>query len=181
MMIALCSMIDNPADVSKFVRIYRKYRRTMYTVAFDVLNNVHDAEDAVQNSLINVIGILYKIADQDVPRARCKNLMITIAKNEAVDLQRKKNHLPIPDEKVERTGDNRDVADLYIEMEDYRNLVRYIGELRESYQDVLRLRIVYDLTAKETANILHISEDNVNMRLLRAKQQLAKKLKEGRE
>lgn len=180
-MIALCNMIDNPEESSKFVRIYKTYRKTMYAVAYDLVKNVHDAEDIVQGSMESLIDILYKIKAQDIGGSRCKNLMITIAKNEAYDLLRKQNHMPLLEEDVRESADNRNVEELYIEMEDYKTLIRCINELNESYQDVLRLRVFYELSAKETAKIVHTTEENVNVRFMRAKRQLKEKLKESRK
>jgi hypothetical protein len=46
-MIVYLSMIDTPEDRSKFERLYIEYRDIMYHVAFKILQNEHDAEDAV--------------------------------------------------------------------------------------------------------------------------------------
>ena len=56
-MIILCDMIDSKENLSKFHRIYEKYKNTMYIVAYDISKNSHDAEDIVENSLIKVIYI----------------------------------------------------------------------------------------------------------------------------
>ena len=95
-MILLFDMIDNPDDLSKFQQIYEKYKNTMYYVAYDVTKNTYDAEDVVQISLIKLIDILYKIDKQDISKPRCKNLMITITKNTAIDFLRKSKHDPVP-------------------------------------------------------------------------------------
>ena len=84
-MMFLCSMIDSEEKRSKFERIYSEYRITMYSVAFDVTKNYHDAEDIVEEALVKVIGILNKIDPENIGTQKCKNLMITIAKNQAVD------------------------------------------------------------------------------------------------
>jgi|GEM_PF-4774948 len=77
----LCDMIDGKENLSKFQRIYVKYKNTMYSVAYDILKNSHDAEDIVETSLIKVIDILNNIDDAEIGSSRCKNLMITITKN----------------------------------------------------------------------------------------------------
>ena len=158
----LFSMVENEKDLSKFQRIYDQYKNMMYWVAYDITKNTHDAEDVVQLSLIKLIDILYRIEEEEIGRSRCKNLLITITKNTAIDHLRKASHAPIPFETVE----------------DYKKLIQCIDKLDEKYTEVLRLRLLHHLSARETAKILNISEFNVNTRLLRAKRLLAELLRE---
>lgn len=177
-MILLFDMIDNSDDLSKFQQIYEKYKNTMYYVAYDVTKNTYDAEDVVQLSLIKLIDILYKIDKQDITKPRCKNLMITITKNTAIDFLRKSKHEPVPYESIENPGICQSSEDIVIEAEDYHNLIQCINELEDKYRDVLRLRILHHLSAKEASKILNTSESNINTRLMRAKKILKDRLKE---
>lgn len=180
-MIAFYSMIDNEMNLSKFRRIYELYKNMMYLVAYDICKNSHDAEDVVENSLIKVIGVLDEIQDEEIARPRCKNLMITITKNTAIDFMRKDGRMPMPCMDVDECQTEKSAEDLYIEMENYEELIACIDELDENYRDVLRLRILHHLNAKETGDILNISEYNVNTRLMRARKLLADKLREHGE
>ncbi|MDO5403527.1 MAG: sigma factor-like helix-turn-helix DNA-binding protein [Eubacteriales bacterium] len=63
-------------------------------------------------------------------------------------------------------------------MEDYQKVISCINEMDDKYRDVLRLRILHRLNSKETGKILNISEYNVNVRFMRAKVILARKLEE---
>lgn len=177
-MIYLLDMIDSADNLSKFQQIYEKYKNTMYYVAFDITKNSHDAEDIVQLSLLKLIDILYKIEEDDISKPRCKNLMITITKNTAIDHLRKIDASPVPYEHIDFTESSRSSEELYIEAEDYQTLIKCIDEMEDKYRDVLRLRILHGLNAKETAKILNTNEFNVNTRLMRAKKSLASKLKE---
>ena len=177
-MLILCNMIDNPADLSKFQRIYNRYHNTMYLVAYDILRNVHDAEDTVANSLIKVIGILNKIEADDIDRARGKNLMITIAKNTALDHKKRVENKLIPKESVEDYRLDRGAEDIYIDTENYKELIECINELDDKYRDVFRLKVLYELSSKEVGDLLSITEQNVNMRYMRAKAMLRQKLEE---
>ena len=174
----LFSMVENEKDLSKFQRIYDQYKNMMYWVAYDITKNTHDAEDVVQLSLIKLIDILYRIEEEEIGRSRCKNLLITITKNTAIDHLRKASHAPIPFETVEKPDTSRSAEDLYIETEDYKKLIQCIARLDEKYTEVLRLRLLHHLSAREPAKILNISEFNVNTRLLRAKRLLAELLRE---
>lgn len=176
-MMFLCSMIDSEEKRSKFERIYSEYRITMYSVAFDVTKNYHDAEDIVEEALVKVIGILNKIDPENIGTQKCKNLMITIAKNQAVDYWRKKKREAIPMGDLERYEPSKDGETLCVELESYRELLVYIDNLDQKYRDVFRLKILHDLTSREIAYLLDISVANVNMRFMRAKKMLMEKLK----
>ncbi len=177
-MIILMNMIDSEENLSKFQKLYNQYKNTMYSVAYDISKNMQDAEDIVEEALIKVIGILYKIAENEINTTKCKNLMITITKNTAIDFIRKRERGPIPFECIDSYQENRNVEDLYIDTENYKELIECISQLNEKYRDVLRLKVLYELNSKEIASILNISEINVNMRFMRAKKLLKEKLKE---
>lgn len=175
-MIILCDMIDGEENLLKFQRLYANYKNTMYYVAYDIIKNPHDAEDIVEISLIKVIHMLSKIDTEDIDKSRGKNLMITITKNSALDYLDKKKHEPVPYKFIEDIGAGKNVEELYIETESYQAVVSYIDEMDDKYRDVLRLRILHRLSSKEAAKILNISEQNVNVRFMRAKAILAKRL-----
>ena len=177
-MFIFCDMIDSKENLSKFNRIYEKYKNTMYYVAYDISKNQHDAEDIVENSLIKVIDILNDIDSEDIDKPRGKNLMITITKNTAIDFMRKREKSPVPCEYIEDYRTEKSTEDLYIEIESYHEVITCIDEMYDKYKDVLRLRILHHLSSKEAGKILNISEYSVNVRFMRAKAILAKKLEE---
>lgn len=180
-MINFCDMIDNEKAMSKFEKIYHKYRNTMYYVAYSLTKNAYDAEDIVEDSLVKVIEMLHKIDEDTIDQQRCKNLMITIAKNTAVDFLRKMNHEAVPLETIEDTEFiplETGPEEMLIKVEDYKNLAECINKLGDIYKDVLYLRIFHQLSSKEVAKILNVSEANINTRLKRAKRMLYQMLKE---
>ena len=103
--------------------------------------------------------------------------MITITKNTAIDFLRKSKHEPVPYDIIENPGICQSSEDIVIEAEDYHNLIQCINELEDKYRDVLRLRILHHLSAKEASKILNTSESNTNTRLMRAKKILKDRLK----
>lgn len=180
MIILYSAMIDSPENLSKFELIYSKYKNTMFSVACDLTKNIHTAEDIVQISLIKLIDILYKINYEEIAKPKCKNLLITITKNTAIDIIRKETKV-LPFEIVEPVSAiSGSAEDIYFQASDYNNLIRCIDELEDIYRDVLRLRYLHHLTAKEIANILNSNEFSINTRLMRARQKLSMKVREYR-
>ena len=63
-MLCYLAMIETEEERSKFEKIYIQYRRLMYSVAFRVLNNSEDAEDAVHTAFIRIAKKAYSIETQ---------------------------------------------------------------------------------------------------------------------
>ena len=177
-MISLCAMIDSKEDKIKFQRIHDEYIQTMYSVAYDIAKNYHDAEDIVQEAFVKIIHVLDHIRDESIGTQKCKNLMITITKNQAIDYQKKakRNECPVEDDREFVTY--RDGEAICLEMENFQELVDCIVSMDEIYREVLRLKVMEGFSSKEIGYILNISEINVNMRYLRARRILMKKLEE---
>ena len=179
MLSLFCAMIDTPENRSKFQVIYERYKNTMYSVAFNISKNKYTAEDIVQTSAIKLIRMLDKIEFADIDTAKCKNLMITIAKHTAIDFMRRECKQSAAQEYEYNFNQTaKSAEDVYFESKDFNQLIRCIDELDEKYRDVLRLRVVNQLSSREIAEVLNISEHNVNIRFMRAKQILSKKIKE---
>ena len=52
-MLGVCfTIIDDENDKDKFEELYLKYRQRMYAIAYSILRNLHDAEDAVGHAFL---------------------------------------------------------------------------------------------------------------------------------
>ena len=80
-MIILTSMLKEPGELSKFQALYALYSGSMYAAAYKILNQVEDAEDAVQLSLIKVIRNLDRVTAEEMSDIRTKNFLMTITRN----------------------------------------------------------------------------------------------------
>lgn len=154
--------------------IYAKYKYLLYTAAKEVLQDDYLAEDAVHNAFIKISRNLDKI--DDIESFRTKRFLITIAKNAALDIYRKRKL------RWDKEINISDIGEIPIEhareMEDAFEELFF--NLPQKYKDVLFLK-VSDYSNKETAQILGITEFAVQKRFSRAKQLLRKSLKgEGR-
>lgn len=169
----------NDAETPKIVRIYEMYKNTLYSVAYDVTKNIDDAEDVVNETMAKVLGIINRIGNEEIGTKRCRNLMITIAKNTAIDVLRKKKRQAMIIERKKDEISMKSTEDLYLDMENYRFLVECIGKIDEKYRDTLRLRLIHGLSPKEVSSVLNISEAAVNMRVMRGKRLVGEMIKES--
>ena len=67
-MLIYLQMIETPEERSKFESIYLLYRDTMYAVAYRILQNPQDAEDAVHHAFLKVLENFSKISEVDCPK-----------------------------------------------------------------------------------------------------------------
>jgi RNA polymerase sigma-70 factor (ECF subfamily) len=153
----------------------RKHARLVYRVAFSVLRNHHDAEDATQETFMRVLRYRRNMAavrDQRTWLAR-------IAWRVAVKRRKKTPELQLEDagETVTRLRSQAPGADeAMLGSEKIGSLQRLIATLPAKLRDPLMLSTVEEMSPKDIAQILGTSEAAVRSRMFRARQTLREKL-----
>lgn len=172
-MLLFLMAIENAESRDLLEKIYREYHKEMYYIGYDILKNSHDASDVVQTSIIKLIPYIEKI--KEVKCNKTKYLIVTIVKNTAIDLYRKKNNHPVLDlEAAEDIPDSisESMEDVVIRLDDAKMLAEKLTKLSPEYTDILTLKYYFEFEDKEVAEILKISHANVRVRLGRAKTKL---------
>ena len=161
-------------------KIYRAYHKEMFYIANDILKNSHDASDVVQTSIIKLIPYIEKI--DDVKCNKTKYLIVTIVKNTAIDLYRKKcNRSLLELEVAEDIPDSisESMEEFVIRLIDAKMIAEKLAQLSPEYADVLTLKYYFEFEDKEIAEILKTSHVNVRVRLSRAKTSLRNLMRDG--
>ena len=168
------SMLDTDDDKNRFEQLYRMFAQDMYAVAYSVLKNREDAEDAVHQSFLKIANNFTKISS--IPRNEIKAYIVIISRNTAINMYNKnKKHAENNKQLLAETV----VDDSLSDNDDADEIKMEIKELPQNYKDVLYLYCLLGFSAKQTAKMLGISVNNVWQRTMRAKQQLLKILKRG--
>lgn len=76
-------------DDEKLSLLYELYEQQLYWVAYSVLHQEQQAEDAVQDTFEKLVKKIYGI--QDPASAEVKYLLLRMVKNTAIDKYRKNN------------------------------------------------------------------------------------------
>jgi len=162
-------MIDTPEDKKKFEILYLTYHKLIHRIAYAVLHNSYDAEDAVHQAFLSVAENLEKIGDPY--SSQTQSYLLVIAENKAIDILRKNNFLNYVtlDEEV------LCMASDYCEDD---TLSKCILKLPHKYRQVIMLKYHQGYNTKEIAEILGISESNAIKLDQRAKKKLAQLCKE---
>lgn len=170
-MITYLAMIDSPDDQEKFEKVYIKYRYLMLHVANKILQNHHDAEDAVHQAFISIIENLDNISEVNSPQTR--SYIVIITERKAIDLLRKIR-------KRQTFEFNEGISGVEIPFEMDNPIASAIAKLPSQYREVLLMRYHNGFSAKEIASILSMSDSGVRKLIVRAKKALQELLeKEG--
>lgn len=163
---------------SKLEALFKKYNRLMYTIAFRILNDHQLAQDAVQMSFIKIMNNIKKI--NEIDSNKTKIYVVIICRNVSINLYNKrKRNDPIALEDIDESlADNaNNIDENIINMEKVSELKEKTNMLNQSYADIIALKYVLGYSEKEIAKMLDISEENVRVRLHRAKNTLIKLLR----
>lgn len=71
-----------------------------------------------------------------------------------------------------------DPLEAWLVQENYRQILKAVGELEEIYRVVFEYKYLHELTDREIAEILKVSPKTVNVRIFRARKKLQKLLEE---
>ncbi|MCL2399651.1 MAG: RNA polymerase sigma factor [Defluviitaleaceae bacterium] len=167
---------DLEADKNTFEYLYEKYKRLLWSKAFDILKDHALAEDAVSEAFIRVYRHLHKIKDPDSNQTIA--FLVTIVKNIAINLYHRKNKsLPVDINEHDQV-DSFNLEEFIASKEEASQAISLIDKLNEDLKSVFLLKYAHDLSHKEIGKILNISENNVTVRLHRARKKLMQLMKE---
>ncbi|EQB88778.1 RNA polymerase sigma-70 factor (ECF subfamily) [Clostridium punense] len=156
-------------------QLYSAYEHKMYSIAYSILNNSGQAEDAVQDAFIKLIPYLEHI--NEISSMETKRLITYTIKNIAIDKYRKNKkeselfHKGI-DEPV--ISENQHKFDSIKAIEDRQIVSQLVSRLPAKYREIIRYHCYYDLSYKEISVLLNISEKVAAKRYERAREWLKK-------
>ena len=82
-MLIYLQMLESPEEKSILEQIYLEYRGLMYHVAYEILHNEQDAEDAVHHAFVKIAENIKKITDPVCPKTH--SYVVTIVEHQAID------------------------------------------------------------------------------------------------
>ena len=141
--------------------LIRKYKDNLFAVAFNVCKSADDAEDVVQDTFVS-----YHTGRKDFQNEEhIKAWLIRVAINRAINVNRsfwRKKSVPLDDY----------VETLTFETPEAKTLFTEVMRLPEKYRVPLHLFYYEDYSISDIAKLLSISENNVKVRLSRARKAL---------
>lgn len=158
-------------DRAAFGVLYRRYLDRVYGYCFYLLGDHHDAEDVTERTFVAALGAIARYHDEG---ATFRAWLFRIAHNELANaLRARGRHRADPLDAVPEPRDEADPAGLLSLAEEVRALRGALARLPVDRRQVVVLRFVDGLSAREIGAVLGRSEGAVRVLQHRALRQLA--------
>lgn len=183
----LASLYVNDRDDDAYNEIVNRYGEKIFRLAMRITKNPESAEEVLQNVFVKLIEKLGTFREE----SKLATWIYTVSSNEAFMFLRSKNKSSFKEISVEEFN-NKDNGSAYeglqikydgfgpddsaINAQQQEILERAISELHEEYRIIFQLRDVEGLSNQQAADVLGLSLPAVKSRILRARNQLKKKL-----
>ena len=171
------SVLDSPEDKDLFEEWYRLYRGSMYNIAFSILHNNEDSEDAVNDAFLHIANRFEKI--RKLSRQEVKAYYVIIVRNISINIYRQ-NKSRYEHYKPLSENDAPVEVDFLGEI-DRKALPKAVSSLPSEYKDLIFMFYSENLTAKEIAEYLGTTQSAVWKKLGRARKLLRDTLEKGVE
>ena len=154
--------------------LVREHARMVFKVAYSVLHNHADAEDAAQETFLRLLKYAKKLDEVENPRL----WLAKMAWRVALDRSKRPSQSEVDIAGViEQLRSSEPHADDAIEQQQRMALLhRLIASLPPELREVVELSNVEDMTSADVGEMLGIPEGSVRGRLMRAREMMKLKL-----
>lgn len=165
-------------DQDAFAQLVERYKEPVYHVAYRMLGNAAEAEDVAQETFVRAYTQLGTYKTEH----RFSTWLLSIASHLAIDQLRRRRFLALPLEDVPfldwLADSDTSPEQAAIEGEQHDEMQQLIAKLPAKYRAVVILRYWQDLSYEEIATTLNLTPALVKARLHRARELLARHIKE---
>lgn len=165
------------ADRAAFGALYRRYLDRVYGYCFYLLGDHHDAEDATERTFLAALDAIDRFRDEG---GSFRSWLFRIAHNQLVNaLRTRSRRRTEPLDGVPEPVSGADPAVAVDTADEARRLRRALSRLSDDRRQVVILRFVDGLSAREIGAVLGRSEGAVRVLQHRALRELAATLGPG--
>jgi RNA polymerase sigma-70 factor (ECF subfamily) len=162
-------------DQVAFGKLVEAYQTPVYNLAYRMLNNSGEAEEAAQEAFVRA----YTRLDSYNPAHKFSTWLLSITSNYCIDQIRKRRALllsidePLPPHPALHS-DGAKGPEAQAVMSEQQELVQsLLQELQPEYREAVVLRYWYELSYDEIAEMMDTTVSAIKSRLFRARRQLA--------
>jgi len=162
-------------DQGAFTRLVEAYQTPVYNLAYRMLGNSVEAENAAQETFIR----MYTKLDTYDPERKFSSWLLAIASHYCVDLLRRRrmNYLSLDDlpPMVELSmPKSAQPEQIVVREQDASAVQKLLEALPPNYRTPVVLRYWYDMSYHEIADAMGVTESTIKTRLHRARARLAR-------
>lgn len=145
---------------SAIEKLYCKYEKMVYGVAFSILKKKEEAEEIVQTVFLK----LYTIDKSKLPTSKESSWLYRVTKNETISsLRKKKCNVNLDD--LYHISDNDNYIKEIIDKDKYNRLLR---KLDEEEQEIIALKIISNLSFAQIGKMLNKSSNTIKWKYYKA-------------
>ncbi len=160
-------------DQAAFGDLVTRYQSAVYGMAYRMLGDPTEAEDAAQEVFVRAWNQLHTF---QLDR-RFSTWLLSIASHYSIDLlRRRKPTAPLDDVALFVESDDPLPEDVALQGEQAKTVQRLLNTLPDKYRSVTVLRYYNDLSYDEIARLTGLTESAVKTQLHRARRMLAEQL-----
>lgn len=167
-------------DHTAFAQLVEQYQTPVFNLAYRMLGNAQDAEDAAQETFLRV----YKQFKRYDRRQKFATWLLAIAAHHCIDRLRRRRFLwlSIEDELIGEAlaSDLPEPSDDVLRRENADEIARMLEQLSPPHRLVIVLKYWHDQSVEEIAQTTGDSVSTVKVKLFRARQAMAKALEANR-
>lgn len=168
-------VLAKQGDLKAFEHLVEEYKRQIFALCIMKTRRKADAEDLVQDIFCKAFEKLHTLKDD----TKFFSWLYTIGINSVRSFQRQRA--------LRRTESDEDYQECLVwseqgtlSTEDRMTLMQALEDLREEDRLILQWKYLEDWSLREIAEILEITENNVKIKLFRAREKLAGIIRGGR-
>lgn len=152
--------------------LFERYKRLWYSICLRYHSNTDDANDALQNALVNIFT---KIKQFDPDKGNFGSWSSRIVVNENLLLIRKRSRAFVTDELNDEIH-VYDESESALDRLSAKELTKLISQMPDGYRTVFNLYVIEGFTHVEIAEMLGISVGTSKSQLYKARTHLQEKL-----
>ncbi|WP_167568891.1 RNA polymerase sigma factor [Brevibacillus migulae] len=161
-------------DLEAFEQLVKRYEHTTIKTAYLITRNRELAKDIVQEVFIQCYTQIHSLRQPEYFRTWLYRILVRLS-SRALQRERWKSIFSLQKSNIDWGYDPKIVEEVE-NKETYNALYDSVNALREKFRVVIILYYFNEMTTKEIANILSISDGTVKSRLHKARNQIHKSL-----
>lgn len=147
-------------DKNAFEKLYLKYNKLVYGIAFSILKNKEYSEDMVQNVFMKI----YEINKSRLPTHMESSWLYTLTKNETISFIRAKK-CDVSLEEIYEIEDVNDDIEKIISKEAYNKIICKLDSVEK---EIVSLKILSSFSFEEISKMLNLKTSTVKWRYYKA-------------
>ena len=170
MLSAALAILETAEQRNELDEFYKENIGKLYSIAISKLHNRQSAEDAIQETFLRICRYPQKFFEIEVHKRL--PYAVIIIRNVIYDMFRKNGMREYDDLTDDTVADEHSVEDIALDNIFTAELEEFIRSMPEALRQAITLKLTYDMTSRQIANALGISEAVARKRISNAYKQI---------